>query len=132
GRARLPAARPWVARARLPPAARGHAPPAPARDHALLDAPPHTDRRERASIRQMTRPYGEGAAVVLVRWTLGALFIDEFFVNLHHRNYTEAGYVRLINHYISSAHSPAVWHSAERFVIDHAQALAIAQAVGEL
>jgi len=80
----------------------------------------------------MTRPYGEGAAVVLVRWTLGALFIDEFFVNLHHRNYTQAGYVRLINHYISSAHSPAVWHSAERFVIDHAQALAIAQAVGEL
>ena len=80
----------------------------------------------------MTPPHEEGAAVVLVRWTLGALFIDEFFVNLHHRNYTQAGYVRLINHYINSAHSPAVWHSAEHFVIDHAQAFAIAQAVGEL
>lgn len=77
-------------------------------------------------------PAAEGAAVLLVRWTLGALFIDEFFVNLHDHNYTQAGYVRLINHYITTAHSPAVWHSAERFVADHAQVFAILQATGEL
>ncbi len=75
---------------------------------------------------------GEGLPMALIRWTLGALFIDSFFVNLHDHNYTQAGYARLIHHYISSASSPSVWQSVERFVADHAAVFSIAQAAGEL
>jgi len=74
----------------------------------------------------------ESVSVIALRWTLGALFIDEFFVNLHDGNYTQAGYVRLIDHYLRTAHAPAFWHPAERFVIHHAQVFSVVQAVGEL
>lgn len=77
-------------------------------------------------------PVGESVGIVLVRWTLAALFIDQFFVNLHDKNYTQPGYVRLISHYLNSARSPAAWQSLERMVTHHAHLFAIAQAVGEL
>ena len=58
---------------------------------------------------------GEGFPMTLIRWTLGALFIDQFFVNIHDGNYTSAGYSRLIHPYLGSASSPSVWQSVERF-----------------
>lgn len=75
---------------------------------------------------------GEGFPMVLIRWTLGALFIDSFFVNLHDHNYTTAGYARLIHGYLGSASSPAAWQSVERFVADHAAVFSLIQAATEL
>jgi uncharacterized membrane protein YphA (DoxX/SURF4 family) len=47
--------------------------------------------------------------LVLVRLTVGAMFVWVFFENLGKGLYTAAGYANLINYYLKSSHSPAIW-----------------------
>ena len=48
-------------------------------------------------------------ALVILRVTLGALFVSTFFENLGKELYTAKGYAGLISYYIQAGHAPAVW-----------------------
>jgi uncharacterized membrane protein YphA (DoxX/SURF4 family) len=47
--------------------------------------------------------------LVILRVTLGALFVSTFFENLGKKLYTAKGYEGLIRYYIQYGHAPAVW-----------------------
>ncbi len=74
----------------------------------------------------------EDAGIGLVRAMLGALFLSQFWENLHDGNYTVRGYRRLVTGYADHASSPAAWQHVERFVADHASVFFVLQAAGEL
>jgi uncharacterized membrane protein YphA (DoxX/SURF4 family) len=63
---------------------------------------------------------------------LGALFVSQFWSNVHDGNYTESGYRRLIERYLDTASAPGWWERVERAVADHAAVLSVVQATGEL
>src|SRR5260221_4962689 len=50
-----------------------------------------------------------GTGLAIVRVTIGAMLVWVFFENLGKGLYTPGGYAGLINYYIKSSHSPAVW-----------------------
>src|SRR5215470_7663815 len=70
--------------------------------------------------------------LALVRLTIGAMFVWVFFENLGKGAYTPAGYANVINIYIRSGHSPAVWKSVMGLVASHAAIAGPLQAVMEL
>jgi uncharacterized membrane protein YphA (DoxX/SURF4 family) len=47
--------------------------------------------------------------LVILRVTLGALFVSTFFENLGKELYSAKGYAGLIRYYIQYGHAPAVW-----------------------
>jgi uncharacterized membrane protein YphA (DoxX/SURF4 family) len=47
--------------------------------------------------------------LVILRVTLGALFLSTFFENLGKELYSAKGYAGLIRYYIQYGHAPAVW-----------------------
>ena len=49
------------------------------------------------------------SGLAIVRVTIGAMFVWVFFENLGKGLYRPAGYAGLINYYIKSSHSPAIW-----------------------
>jgi hypothetical protein len=58
--------------------------------------------------------------LALVRMTIGAMLVWVFFENLGKGLYTPAGYAGLINSYIKSSHSPAVWKAVMGQAASHA------------
>jgi len=58
--------------------------------------------------------------LVILRLTLGALFVSTFFENLHKDLYTAKGYAGLIHYYIQYGHAPAVWKQVMGFTAAHA------------
>jgi uncharacterized membrane protein YphA (DoxX/SURF4 family) len=70
--------------------------------------------------------------LAFIRLTIGALFVWVFFENLGKGAYTPAGYANVINIYIKSGHSPAVWKSVMGLVASHAAIAAPIQAATEL
>ena len=48
-------------------------------------------------------------SLVILRATLGALFVSTFFENLGKKLYSAKGYAGLIRYYIQYGHAPAVW-----------------------
>jgi uncharacterized membrane protein YphA (DoxX/SURF4 family) len=48
-------------------------------------------------------------ALVILRVSLGALFVSTFFENLGKKLYTAQGYAALIRYYIQYGHAPAIW-----------------------
>jgi len=58
--------------------------------------------------------------LVILRVTLGALFVSTFFENLHKDLYTAKGYAGLIRYYIQYGHAPAVWKQVMGFTAAHA------------
>src|SRR6202008_4771904 len=53
------------------------------------------------------QPYAR-FGLVIVRLTIGAMFVWVFFENLGKGLYTPTGYAGLINYYIKSSHAPAI------------------------
>jgi len=70
--------------------------------------------------------------LALVRITIGAMFVWVFFENLGKGLYTPGGYSGLINSYIKSGHSPAVWKAVMGLVASHAAFAAPMQALTEI
>ncbi len=71
-------------------------------------------------------------AMLLLRLTMGALFVSVFFENLGKGLYTPAGYARLIQGFIARGDAPAFWKQIMAIVADHAAIAAPLQAVTEL
>jgi uncharacterized membrane protein YphA (DoxX/SURF4 family) len=59
-------------------------------------------------------------ALVILRVTLGALFVSTFFENMGKRLYSAEGYAGLIRSYIKYGHAPAVWKQVMGFTAAHA------------
>src|SRR5260221_6813098 len=70
--------------------------------------------------------------LALVRVTIGAMFVWVFFENLGKGLYTPGGYAGLINYYIKSSHSPAVWKAVMGLAASHAAMAAPLQAIAEI
>jgi uncharacterized membrane protein YphA (DoxX/SURF4 family) len=70
--------------------------------------------------------------LAVVRVTIGAMFIWVFFENLGKGLYTPGGYANLINYYIKSGHSPAIWKSVMALAASHATMAAPMQALTEI
>jgi uncharacterized membrane protein YphA (DoxX/SURF4 family) len=70
--------------------------------------------------------------LAIVRVTIGAMFVSVFFENLGKGLYTPAGYAGLINSYIKTSHSPAVWKAVMGLAASHAAMAAPMQAVTEI
>src|SRR5579862_6118705 len=86
--------------------------------------------------RQQTTARSAGAldaanGLALVRVTIGAMFVWVFFENLGKGLYTPGGYAGLINYYIKSSHSPAVWKAVMGQAAGHAVIAAPMQAATE-
>ena len=72
------------------------------------------------------------SGLALVRVTIGAMLVWVFFENLGKGLYTPGGYAGLINYYVKSSHSPAVWKSVMSLAASHAAMAAPMQAVTEI
>ena len=70
--------------------------------------------------------------LAIVRLTIGAMFLWVFFENLGKGLYTPGGYAGLINYYVKSSHSPAVWKAIMGHVASHAAIAAPLQAMTEI
>src|SRR5579864_4087970 len=70
--------------------------------------------------------------LAIVRVTIGAMLVWVFFENLGKGLYTPAGYAGLINYYIKSSHSPAVWKAIMGLAASHAAMAAPLQAIAEI
>jgi uncharacterized membrane protein YphA (DoxX/SURF4 family) len=77
---------------------------------------------------QPTARYG----LVIVRLTIGALFVGVFFENLGKGLYTASGYAGLINYYIQHDHAPAFWKSVMGLAASHASMAAPMQGLTEI
>ena len=69
--------------------------------------------------------------LVILRFTLGALFLSTFFENLGKGLYSTKGYAGLIQYYIQYGHAPAVWKHVMGFNAAHAAIAGPMQAVLE-
>ncbi len=72
------------------------------------------------------------SGLAIVRLTIGAMFVWVFFENLGKGLYTPTGYANLINYYIKSGHSPAVWKAVMGLAASHAAMAAPMQAITEI
>ena len=73
-----------------------------------------------------------GCGLAVVRITIGAMLVWVFFENLGKGLYTPAGYAGLINYYIKSSHSPAIWKSIMGLAASHASMAAPMQGATEI
>lgn len=76
-------------------------------------------------------PYAANG-LALVRLTIGAMFVWVFFENLGKGLYTPGGYAGLINYYIKSSHSPAIWKAVMGQAAAHAALAAPMQGILEI
>jgi uncharacterized membrane protein YphA (DoxX/SURF4 family) len=75
---------------------------------------------------------GAAIGLALIRFTIGAMFVWVFFENKGKGLYTPGGYAGLINYYIKSSHSPAVWKWVMGIMASHATMAAPMQGVAEI
>jgi uncharacterized membrane protein YphA (DoxX/SURF4 family) len=73
-----------------------------------------------------------GIALVIVRLTIGALFVWVFFENLGKGLYTPSGYAGLIHDYIENGQAPAAWKSVMALAASHASMAARLQGLTEI
>jgi len=74
----------------------------------------------------------EQRALAVLRVTLGAMFVWVFFENLGKGAYTPSGYKGVIDYYLKSGHSPAVWKGIMSVMAANARIVAPLQALTEL
>src|SRR5215470_10479096 len=82
-----------------------------------------------------TRPaslFDAAIGLAIVRMTIGVMFVSVFFENLGKGTYTAGGYAGVINYYIKSSHSPAVWKAVMGLVVNNAAIAAPLQALTEI
>jgi uncharacterized membrane protein YphA (DoxX/SURF4 family) len=70
--------------------------------------------------------------LALARLTVGAMFVWVFFENLGKGFYTPGGYAGLINYYIKTSHSPAIWKWVMGLAASHAPMAAPLQGLTEI
>jgi len=70
--------------------------------------------------------------LALARLTVGAMFVWVFFENLGKGLYSPGGYAGLINYYIKSSHSPAIWKGVMGLAASHASIAAPMQGLTEI
>ena len=70
--------------------------------------------------------------LAVVRVTIGVMFLWVFFENLGKGTYSPAGYAGVINYYIKSSQSPAVWKAVMELMVSHAAIAAPLQAMTEV
>jgi uncharacterized membrane protein YphA (DoxX/SURF4 family) len=70
--------------------------------------------------------------LALVRLTIGVMFLWVFFENLGKGTYTPGGYAGVIDYYIKSSHSPAVWKAVMQLMASNAAIAAPLQALTEI
>ena len=70
--------------------------------------------------------------LVIVRLTIGAMFVWVFFENLGKKLYTPAGYAGLINYYIQHGRAPSLWKAIMAMAASHASIAAPLQGVTEI
>ena len=70
--------------------------------------------------------------LVILRVTLGALFVSTFFENLGKDLYGAKGYAGLIHYYIQYGHAPALWKQVMGLMADHSALAGPGQGVFEL
>jgi uncharacterized membrane protein YphA (DoxX/SURF4 family) len=80
----------------------------------------------------VANPLPAANGLVIVRLTIGAMFVWVFFENLGKGLYTTAGYTSLINYYIKMSHSPAAWKAIMGLAASHAAMAAPMQAMTEI
>ena len=86
-------------------------------------------------LNEATRPANlldAASGLALVRVTIGAMFVWVFFENLGKGLYSPGGYAGLINYYIKSSHSPALWKAVMGLMASHAAIAAPMQAMTEI
>ena len=74
----------------------------------------------RSDSNTVAHPSQAATGLVIVRVTIGAMFISVFFENLGKGLYRPAGYAGLINYYITHDHAPAVWKAVMGQAASHA------------
>jgi len=74
----------------------------------------------------------EQRALAVLRVVLGAMFVWVFFENLGKGAYTPSGYKGVIDYYLKSGHSPAVWKGIMSVMAANARIVAPLQALTEL
>jgi uncharacterized membrane protein YphA (DoxX/SURF4 family) len=89
---------------------------------------PNTSPTTTQSSKQPTAADG----LVLVRVTVGAMFVWVFFENLWKGLYRPAGYAGLIGYYLKASHCPAVWKSVMSLAASHAAIAAPMQGLTEI
>src|ERR1700741_3428033 len=77
------------------------------------------------------QPYAR-FGLVIVRLTIGPMFVWVFFENLGKGLYTPAGYAGFIHYYVEKGHSPALWKAGMESAANHAAMAAPLQAVAEM
>jgi uncharacterized membrane protein YphA (DoxX/SURF4 family) len=85
-----------------------------------------------ASQMQTVSSQSPANGLAIVRVTIGAMLVWVFFENLGKGLYSPGGYAGLINYYIKSSHSPAVWKAIMGLMASHAAMAAPLQAVAEI
>jgi uncharacterized membrane protein YphA (DoxX/SURF4 family) len=75
---------------------------------------------------------GAATGLAVVRVTIGVMFVSVFFENLGKGTYSPEGYAGVINYYIKSSHSPAVWKAVMELTVSHAAIAAPLQAMTEI
>src|SRR6266849_7475388 len=93
------------------------------------------DDRSKESVSEKSAGYPHGAArlaLVIMRVTLGAMFVWVFFENRGKGLYTPDGYAGLINYYATAGTAPAFWKSIMQFMANHAAVMGPVQAVTEI
>jgi uncharacterized membrane protein YphA (DoxX/SURF4 family) len=76
--------------------------------------------------------FDPATGLALARVTIGAMFVSVFFENLGKGTYTVAGYAGVINYYIKSSHSPAIWKGVMGLMVSNAAIAAPIQALTEI
>jgi uncharacterized membrane protein YphA (DoxX/SURF4 family) len=71
-------------------------------------------------------------ALVILRLTIGAMFVWVFFENLGKDLYTPSGYAGLIHDYIENGQAPAAWKSVMALAANHASMAAPLQGLTEI
>jgi uncharacterized membrane protein YphA (DoxX/SURF4 family) len=74
----------------------------------------------------------EQRALVILRVTLGAMFVWVFFENLGKGAYSPAGYKGVIDYYLKNGHAPAAWKAVMSLAASNARVAAPLQALTEL
>lgn len=85
-----------------------------------------------ANISGESKQLTAASGLALVRVTIGAMLVSVFFENLGKGAYSPSGYAGVINFYIKSGHSPAIWKSVMAMVASHAAIAGPMQAATEL
>ena len=81
---------------------------------------------------EMIGASSEQRALAVLRVVLGAMFVWVFFENLGKGAYTPSGYKGVIDYYLKSGHSPAVWKGIMSVMAANARIVAPLQAMTEL